>query len=81
MVRECERCLGGGALAPVQGRGQQLRQNRRIDRFDDVVIETSSFGSPPMLFLAITGYRDDQGRPIPRLGSNAFGYLVPIHSR
>ena len=34
-----------------------------------------------MLFLAITGYRDDQGRLIPRLGSNAFGYLVPIHSR
>ena len=57
------------------------RQNRRIDRFDDVVIETSLLGSPAMLFLAITGYRDDQGRPIPRLGSNAFGYLVPIHSR
>src|SRR5437879_10528255 len=34
-----------------------------------------------MLLLAVTGHGDDQDSLVSRLGSNALGYLVSIHSR
>jgi hypothetical protein len=46
-----------------------------------VVIETGSFGSPAILFLAITEYSNDQGPLVSGLGANALGYLVSIDPR